>query len=48
MKKTTALLPLLSPATDSPSGAAVAICPGGGYAGPAINHEGHPILRHAP
>jgi acetyl esterase/lipase len=30
---------------DKPSGAGIVICPGGGYGGLAIDHEGHQIAR---
>ncbi|MDE0937433.1 MAG: alpha/beta hydrolase [Mariniblastus sp.] len=34
---------ILYPATENPSGTAVVICPGGGYGGLAMGHEGHQI-----
>src|SRR5947207_2132209 len=30
---------------DKPSGVGIVICPGGGYGGLAIDHEGHQIAR---
>ncbi|MBI3408355.1 MAG: alpha/beta hydrolase [Planctomycetes bacterium] len=33
------------PPADKANGAAVVICPGGGYAGLAMNHEGHQIAQ---
>lgn len=36
---------ILYPATKNPSGTAVVICPGGGYGGLAMGHEGHEIAK---
>ncbi len=33
------------PAADKANGAAVVICPGGGYGGLAISYEGHDVAR---
>jgi acetyl esterase/lipase len=33
------------PPADKATGAAVVICPGGGYGGLAMNHEGHDVAR---
>ncbi|HYT93697.1 MAG TPA: alpha/beta hydrolase [Gemmataceae bacterium] len=33
------------PAAEKANGAAVVICPGGGYGGLAMNHEGHDVAR---
>jgi acetyl esterase/lipase len=38
------IMPYL-PSGDKATGAAVLICPGGGYSGLAFNHEGHAIAR---
>src|SRR5262249_38109670 len=33
------------PPSDKANGAAVVICPGGGYGGLAMDHEGHQVAR---
>lgn len=36
---------ILYPAKENPSGTAVVVCPGGGYGGLAMGHEGHEIAN---
>ncbi len=36
---------ILYPAANNPSGTAVVVCPGGGYGGLAMGHEGHDIAK---
>jgi acetyl esterase/lipase len=40
-----ATLTIYLPPADKANGAAVVICPGGGYGGLAIDHEGHQVAR---
>ena len=40
-----ATLTIYLPPADKASGAAVVICPGGGYGGLAMDHEGHQVAR---